>query len=47
MFAVEVLGGLVDAVERFEQLEVIVGGENADGVHQIGVGGVMLRNSIN
>jgi hypothetical protein len=37
MFAVEVLGGLVNAVESFEYLEVIVGGKNADGMHEIDI----------
>jgi hypothetical protein len=42
ILSVEVLGGLLDAVEGFEDLEVVVGGEDGEGVFEVGVLGVVL-----
>ncbi len=42
ILSVEVFGGLLDAVEGFEDLEVVVGGEDAEGVLEVGVLGVVL-----
>ncbi len=46
MFATEVLGGLLDAVKGFQQLEVVVGGEDVDGVGEVCVGGVVLGDAV-
>lgn len=42
IFYVEVFGGLLDAVEGFQDLEVVMGGEDAEGVFEVGVLGVVF-----
>lgn len=46
MFAFELLGGLLDAVEGFEDLEVVVWGQNADSVGEVSVLGIVFRNTV-
>jgi hypothetical protein len=37
---------LLDAVKGFQQLEVVVGGEDVDGVGEVCVGGVVLGDAV-
>ena len=46
ILSVEVLGGLLDAVEGFEDLEVVVGGEDGEGVFEVGVLGVVFGDAV-
>jgi hypothetical protein len=46
IFSLKVLGGLFDAVEGFEDLEVVVGGQDAEGVFEVGVLGVVLGDAV-